>query len=105
MNTPSALIALSACVMLLSACDKTPIKPPTPTLSTPLPSTSGGATTGTPTDPSLPSASSVFPPGTAPKADPTLGPTDGTRKPAQESETKPMPGQNNDHSAPLSPAK
>ena len=104
MNTPSVLIAFSACVMSLSACDKTPINPPTPALSMPLPNTSS-ATAGTPTDPSLPSASSVFPPGTATKADPTIGPTDGTRKPSQESETKPMPGQNNDHSAPLSPAK
>ena len=57
---------------------------------------------GLSTDPSLPPASSVFPPGTT---DPALGKTDGTRKPAQESDTKPMPGQNNDHSAPLSPAR
>lgn len=104
MPTPYALIALCACVTLLSACDKTPSKPPMPSLSMPLPSASG-APAGVPTDPSLPSASSVFPPGSAAKADPTLGPGDGTRKPAQESETKPMPGQNNDHSAPLGPAK
>lgn len=105
MNLPSALIALSACVMFVSACDKTPIKPPTPALSMPLPSTTGGATAGLPTDPSLPSASSVFPPGNTSKADPAPGQNDGTRRPAQESETKPLPGQNNDHSAPLSPAK
>ncbi|MBT9549724.1 MAG: hypothetical protein IV088_02660 [Hydrogenophaga sp.] len=101
MNTPSALIALCACVISLSACDKKPTTPPTPTLSLPVPSVSG-ATTGPSTDPSLPPAASVFPPGTT---DPALGATDGTRKPAQESDTKPMPGQNNDHSAPLSPAK
>lgn len=48
----------------------------------------------------MPSAESVFAPGDAAKADPALGKTDGTRKPAQESETKLMPGQNNDHWAP-----
>ena len=105
MNTPSALIALCACVMSLSACDKKPTAPPTPALSLPVPAGSGattGSSTGSTTDPSLPPASTVFPPGTT---DPALGKTDGTRKPAQESDTKPMPGQNNDHSAPLSPAK
>lgn len=101
MNTPSALIALCACVMSLSACDKKPTAPPTPALSLPVPVVSG-ATTGSTTDPSLPSASSIFPSGTT---DSALGTTDGTRKPAQESETKLMPGQNNDHSAPLGPAK
>ena len=101
MNTPSALIALCACVMSLSACDKKPSDPPTPVLSSPVP-VGTGTPAGTPTDPSLPSAASVFPSGTT---DPALAKTDGTRKPAQESDTKPMPGQNNDHSAPLSPAK
>jgi hypothetical protein len=33
---------------------------------------------------------------------PTMTQPDGTRKPAQESDTKLLPGQNNDHSAPLS---
>jgi hypothetical protein len=37
--------------------------------------------------------------------DPALGETDGTRKPKQESEVKLMPGQNNDHSAPLGPTR
>ena len=101
MNTSSVLIALCACVTCLTGCDKKPSDAPMPVLSSPVPV---GAVTpaGTPTDPSLPSASSVFPSGTT---DPALAKTDGTRKPAQESDTKPMPGQNNDHSAPLSTAK
>jgi hypothetical protein len=104
MNTPSALIALCACVMGLSACDKKPSDLPTPALSSPVPTTSGAAA-GTSTDPSLPSAASVFPPETAAKADPALGETDGTRKPKKESDEALLPGQNNDHSAPLSPPK
>lgn len=100
MPTPCAVIALCACAMCLSACDKTPVKPPTPALSMPLPG-AARATAGASTDPSLPPAESVFPPGTAARTDAT----DGTRKPAQTSDTVPLPGQNNDHSAPLSTAR
>lgn len=104
MNTPSTWIALCACAMCLSACDKKPSDLPTPTLSSPMPGGSGAAT-GPATDPSLPSAESVIPPGTAAKDDPALGETDGTRKPKETSDKALLPGQNNDHSAPLSPAK
>lgn len=93
MNAPSIWITLFACGPLLMGCDKTPTTSPLPTAA---PSAA---------DPSVPSAESVFAPGDAAKADPALGKTDGTRKPAQESETKLMPGQNNDHSAPLGTAK
>jgi hypothetical protein len=98
MNTPLSWIALFACGSLLAACDKNPTKPPLPTASQP-------ATTPSAANPSAPSAESVFAPGNAATTDPALGKTDGTRKPEQESETKLMPGQNNDHSAPLSTAK
>jgi len=37
------------------------------------------------------------------QADPALEDTDGTRKPKKESDEQLLPGQNNDHSAPLSP--
>jgi hypothetical protein len=99
MNTPLALGALCACVLLLGACDKKQAPPPTPKVSE-LVSTPSAATTGPAFDPSMPSMN----PGTS-AAKATPGPKDGTRAPSQESKSTPMPGQNNDHSAPLSPAK
>lgn len=103
MNTPLNLIALCASVVLLTACDKTAPAPPTPMLSQPVAAESG-ATANSEVNTSVPSAESVLPPANAATADPALGETDGTRKPKQESEQKLLPGQNNDHSAPLSPA-
>lgn len=103
MNTPLTLIALCASVMLLVACDKTTPAPPTPMLTQPLEAKTS-ATTDAVVQPSVPSAGTVLPPVNAGPADPALGETDGTRKPKQESEEKLLPGQNNDHSAPLSPA-
>ena len=46
----------------------------------------------------------VLPPNAA-QGDPIPKPTDGVRRPAQQSDDKPMPGQNNDHSAPLTPSR
>ena len=103
MRTPTTLIALGACVMFLGACDKTPAPLPTPMVTQPAPTESG--TTAGAALAAVPSAESVFPPTNGGGADPASGKTDGTRKPAKESETMPMPGQNNDHSAPLSPAR
>lgn len=94
MKTSLGWIALFACGSLLMGCDRTP---PTPAMSNAPPPATAPATT----DPSLPPAESVIPPGSAAKEDPAQGQTDGTRKPAQESDTKLLPGQNNDHSAPL----
>lgn len=105
MKTPLNLIALCAVALLLGACDKTPLSPPKPTLSSPVPAESGTTPAAPVADPSLPPAESVFPPGSDAKSDPALGETDGTRKPKEESEEKLLPGQNNDHSAPLSPPK
>ncbi|UCU93182.1 hypothetical protein [Hydrogenophaga taeniospiralis] len=104
MNTPLNLIALCASVVLLTACDKTAPAPPTPMLSQPV-AAEPGATASSEVNTSVPSAESVLPPANAASADPALGATDGTRKPKQESETKLLPGQNNDHSAPLNTAK
>ena len=103
MNTPFALIALCACVLGLSACDKTQPIPPTPTVNKPLVNESV-ATAGS-VDPSLPPIQSVLSPAAATKADPTAGRSNTTMSAAQESTAMPMPGQNNDHSAPLGPAK
>jgi len=90
MKTAAYLISLSAslgCLALLSACDKTTVPLPTPSLDSP-----------TPAVPVLPTVCGEH-------TDPAPTTTDGTRKPAQTSETQPLPGQNNDHSAPLSPAR
>ncbi len=104
MNTPFALIALCACLLSLGACDKSPTTPPTPIVINSVP-TESAATTGSVTDPSLPSAKAVFPSASATQAGSTPGRTDGIRNPAQEATGTMMPGQNNDHSAPLGPSK
>lgn len=104
MPTPFALIALCASAMCLVACDQTTPPPAMPMVEQPKP-TESAATTAPAPNTSVPSAASVFPPAKADKTDPALGKPDGTRKPAQASAGTPMPGQNNDHSAPLSPAK
>lgn len=103
MNKPLASIALSACVVFLVACDKTTPAPPTPMLSQPV-AAEPAATADTEVNTSVPSAASVLLPPNDAQGDPAAGETDGTRKPKQESDEKLLPGQNNDHSAPLSPA-
>lgn len=94
MNTSLVWVALFAVGSLLTGCDRTT---PTPSLSTAPPPATAPVTT----DPSVPATETVIPPGSVAKEDPALGQTDGNRKPAQESDTKLLPGQNNDHSAPL----
>lgn len=104
MRTPFALIAVFASVLWLGACDKTPTTPPKPIADMPLPAESG-ARAGPVGDPSVPSTESVFPPTNANTAKPTVALSDGERNPAQASKGLPMPGQNNDHSAPLDTPK
>lgn len=101
----------SACVMWLSGCDNNKTSPATssdravtspmtapimPPLAPPL------------VPPALPSPTSTdaaaLPPNAA-ENEPTTKATDGVRRPAQATDDQPVPGQNNDHSAPLSPAK
>ncbi|MBT9492904.1 MAG: hypothetical protein IV107_11290 [Paucibacter sp.] len=58
--------------------------------------------------PSVPAAAEVFANAdntTANKADPTAGRSNSAMSRTQESTAMPMPGQNNDHSAPLTPPK
>lgn len=104
MHPPTAWIALSACVLCLGACEKTPTTPPTPVVNAPAP-TDARATAGSAADPSVPSAESVFPPTSVTKVDAPPERSNRTMSAAQESTAMPMPGQNNDHSAPLTPAK
>ena len=105
MHKPLTMIALSTCLLLLTACDKTPTAQPTPIVNQPVPA-EAGASAGADVNTSVPPAASVFPPANSVQAEPVEKETDGTRKPSQEPEAmpvlKPMPGQNNDHSAPLS---
>jgi hypothetical protein len=108
MRHPAAMVALSACLLALAACDKVPPTLPTPIVNQSVPAEAGAtATTGANT--SVPSAASVFPPAATAEVAPVLKPTDGVRHPEQASESAPLslplPGQNNDHSAPLSKDK
>lgn len=104
MENAIGAIALCACVLSLAACDRTPsADPPIPVADKPAPAEAGAAEPGISVP--VPPAASVFPPQNATPTEPTKE-TDGTRKPAMEPEEaaipKPLPGQNNDHSAPLS---
>jgi len=95
--------ALVFAALLLAACGKTPPAAPigmtTPVAGPTTPATAGGA------DASVPDAASVLAPAAAAKADPTAGRANGAMNAAQESSAMPMPGQNNDHSAPLAPPR
>ncbi len=116
MHHSFSLTALSLVALTLSACDQSPpdpMRPPEPQvrLATgesaaqmasapqPLLPTQNSA-------PSVPSAETVLAtPATATKLDPTTGRSNSAMSRAQESTAMPMPGQNNDHSAPLTPPK
>lgn len=102
MNSRLALSALVACLLGLAACDKTSTPPQTPVVDAPAAAT---ATAGSASDPSVPSAASVFPAASAIKAETPTVRSNSAMSAAQESTAMPMPGQNNDHSAPAGPAK
>ncbi len=95
--------ALIAMALLLGACSKAPSVMSAP-MTMPASGGSAPATAGGP-DPSVPDASSVLTPGSTPRADAPAGRTNSAMTPAQESGAMPMPGQNNDHSAPQAPAR
>lgn len=87
-----ALIGLAA--LSLSACDKRPPTPPAPQVVSPVATES------------VPAAEDVFSsPATTTKPDPTAGRSNNAMSRTQESTAMPMPGQNNDHSAALTPPK
>lgn len=95
-----AVLAACASLLWLGACDKTPTTPPKPSVSLPQ-AAAPGATVGASGDPSVPAADSVFTPAGAPKTEAPTGRSNSAMSAAQESSAMPMPGQNNDHSAPL----
>ena len=94
--------ALVVTALLLSACTKVAPEGSVPVIrAEPL---ATAPVTSVP-DTSVPDAASVLTPGVAPKADAAAGRSNTAMSRTQESNQMPMPGQNNDHSAPLTPAK
>lgn len=85
--------------LALAACGQGPTDPPKPVQGETAPTTAGAA------DTSVPDAGSVLTPATAAKADPAAGRSNNSMSRTQESSAMPLPGQNNDHSAPLTPAQ
>jgi hypothetical protein len=113
--------ALILTTLLLGACDRSATSPmaTAPTASQAMPAAtasaaeeaaataaiSSTASAASGTDPSVPPAASVLEPAPAAKADAAQGRTNKAMSRTQESTAMPMPGQNNDHSAPLPPAR
>jgi hypothetical protein len=104
MQTSFIAMVFCLCAVGLGGCDKgAPVAPmPTANQSAPADSVSSAQSEFTP---SVPPAELVFPPGSATQEDAKAQKSDATRRPAQESTGGLMPGQNNDHSAPLPAAK
>lgn len=102
MRTSLTALATCAATSLLLACSKpTPDQGPDLTRLPSVPGTQSGGSS----DSSVPKADSVFPPAPAAQTDPAAARSNSTMTPTQESSAMPLPGQNNDHSAPLTPAK
>lgn len=101
MRSPSRWASVGIAALALGACDGPTSDPPLPRLdparvdTAPVP----GSTSG----PSVPAADTVLLPGAGPNPDPTAARSNAGLSKAQESGAMPMPGQNNDHSAPLTP--
>lgn len=108
-NTPHTVLSAAGAVVLvftalaLSACNKAPLEPAAAVISSGPPATA--PVTSPPSDTSVPDASAVLTPGVMPQAASSAARSNTTMSRAQESSQMPMAGQNNDHSAPLTPAK
>ncbi|MDO9093319.1 MAG: hypothetical protein Q8R98_29090 [Rubrivivax sp.] len=94
--------AFCLAALALTACDKKPADPPLPQVTA---APAQGATAGIASDPSVPDAAAVFPASAASQPAVTAGRENKSISASQESTAMPLPGQNNDHSAPLIPAK
>jgi len=92
------MLCLSA--LLLGGCNKAPSDPPVPTVTPARVET--GPAAGSVANTSVPPADSVITPANENKVDPAAGRSNRSMSRSQESSAMPMPGQNNDHSAPLS---
>lgn len=96
-----AVLLLAA--LTLCACGQEPADPPASTTK-PVQAETAPATAGA-ADTSVPDAAAVLGPAAAGKADPAAGRSNNSMSRTQESSAMPLPGQNNDHSAPLTPAR
>lgn len=96
-----AVLVLTA--LTLCACGQEPADPPA-SATKPVQAGTTPATAGT-AETSVPDAASVLRPTAAGKADPAAGRSNNSMSRTQESSAMPLPGQNNDHSAPLTPAR
>jgi len=103
MRMPFRLAALGLLALSLVACSRAPLDTAAPAI-TPVQPESGSATADG-ANTSVPPAASVLAPAAQTRPDPAAGRTNGTMSRAQESSAMPMAGQNNDHSAPLTPSK
>ena len=102
---------VSLVALTLIACDKTPPDPTWPPEPQVRPASDELAAQRASSAPlplvsSVPAAENVLgSPATATKPDPTAGRSNSAMSRTQESTAMPLPGQNNDHSAPLNPPK
>lgn len=94
--------ALVVTMLALGACGRAAVEPPA-SMEKPVQNDTAPAAAGV-TDTSVPSAGSVLTPAIPAKADPAAGRSNNSMSRTQESSAMPLPGQNNDHSAPLTPA-
>ncbi len=105
MRSYTTVTTLCLTATLLCACQKAP-SGSTPAAATASPTqTVPGTQTGGTNNTSVPPADAVMAPTTTKPADAAEGRTNGAMTRAQESSAMPLPGQNNDHSAPLATAK
>jgi hypothetical protein len=106
MRTTRAAAAATLISALLIGCSKTPetrgadAQPAVPAQAVPGTQAGGSGDTSVP-----PVAAVMVPPDAKPAEAASAGRTNSAMSPREESTAMPLPGQNNDHSAPLSTAK
>lgn len=104
MKTRVTLVVVGFAALLVGACDKRPSNVPVPAMERATVNTSSAAPLAGST--SMPPADTVVAPvGDVPKGAATAARANSAMTRAEESAAMPMAGQNNDHSAPVAPAK
>lgn len=104
MKTRVTLVVAGFAALLLGACDKRPSNVPVPVMERATVNTGSAAQPAGST--SVPPADTVVAPaGDVHKGAATAGRANQSMTRAEESAAMPMAGQNNDHSAPVAPAK
>jgi hypothetical protein len=94
MRASISLAAVGLVALQLCGCNQAAPEPP-----------ESGPAQGSNPNTSVPPSAAIIAPPPATKTDPAAGRSNSTMSQAQESTAMPMPGQNNDHSAPLTPDK